>query len=110
MPRLMAPTHGDAALMILRRYCAGSRAAWAGAPRGRAPGFAANWQRRFKPTRHHVAGAGNHAPPSIWRAINGYREPAARDRSHVRDQYAALFVLLRASQPVAHPRRAGADM
>jgi hypothetical protein len=29
--------------------------------------------RTFKPMRHRVAGAGNHAPSSIWRAINGCR-------------------------------------
>jgi hypothetical protein len=28
----------------------------------------------FKPTRHHVAGAGNHTPSSIWRGGGyGYR-------------------------------------
>src|SRR6266851_6615764 len=69
--------------------------------------FVANWQRRFKPTRHHVAGAGNHAPSSIWRAINGCRTPSGRDRIHVPDQDAALFVLLRASQRLPNQRRAG---
>jgi hypothetical protein len=54
--------------MIFRRCCTRSHAGW-----GR--GFAANWQRRFKPTRHHVAGAGNHTPSSTWRAINGCRTP-----------------------------------
>jgi hypothetical protein len=36
-PALIAPTPDDAALMILRRYCTGSHAGWARAPRGRAP-------------------------------------------------------------------------
>jgi hypothetical protein len=29
---LMAPRHGDAALMILRRYCNGSRVGWGRGP------------------------------------------------------------------------------
>jgi len=59
--------------------------------------------------RHRVAGAGDLALSSIWRATNGCRKISERDRSHVRDQDAALFVRLRASRHLAHPRRAGAD-
>jgi hypothetical protein len=43
----------------------------------------ANWQRRFKPMHHHVAGAGNHALSSIWRAINGCRTSFERDQCHL---------------------------
>ena len=51
--------------------------------------FVANWQRRFKPTRHHAAGAGSHAPSSIRRAINGFRTPSERDQIRVPNQDAA---------------------
>ena len=78
-------------------------------PRQVADYFAANWQRRFKPTRHRVAGAGSHALSSIWRAINGCRTISERDLIHVPDQDAATLVRLRASQHLAHPRPAGAD-
>jgi hypothetical protein len=42
--------------------------------------------RSFKPTLHHVAGAGNHAPSSIWRAINGCRRRSGRDQIYFPDQ------------------------
>jgi hypothetical protein len=48
--------------------------------------------------RHRVADAGNHAPSSIWRAINGCRTPSGRDQIHVPDRDAGLFVRLRASR------------
>jgi hypothetical protein len=40
--------------------------------------------------RHRVADAGNRAPSSIWRAINGCRTPSERDQIHVPDQDAGL--------------------
>jgi len=50
----------------------------------------------LKPTRHHVAGADNHAPSSIWRAINGFRTPpSGRDPIRASDQDAAPLVRLR---------------
>ena len=64
----------------------------------------------LKRTRHHVSGAGNRAPSSIWRATNGCRTPSGRDRFHVPDQDAAPLARLYASQLLARPRRVGADM
>jgi transposase len=61
-----------------------------------------------KPTRRRRV-AGNRAPSSISRAINGCRTPSGRDQSLVLNQDAASIVRLRASQHLPHPRRAGAD-
>ncbi len=63
---------------------------------------------RFRRTHHHVREAGNRAP-HLARDKNGCRTPAWRDHIQLPDQDAALFVRPLASQPLVHPRRAGAD-
>jgi hypothetical protein len=64
---------------------------------------------RLRRTRHHVTGAGNRGSSSTWRALDGSRTLSERDRVHLPDQDAALFVQLHASQHLPRWRRACAD-
>jgi hypothetical protein len=68
-----------------------------------------NWRGRFKRKCHHLVGAGNPSPSSIWRATSGFRTPSGRALNHVQDQDGAAIVRRHASQHLPHPRRAGAD-